>query len=77
MIINDKEYGEFDVCLCDDGTMDTVVSVSHGLIKTREYRYDCEYASYFRDENTGAMTDEGFTELAKESLEAFIEDHLV
>lgn len=77
MIIKDNRYGEFDVCLCDDGTMDTVVSVSHGLIETKEYRYDCEYASWYRDEDTGAMTEEGFKELAEESLNAFIEDHLV
>jgi len=57
--------------------MDTVVSISHGLIEAREYQYDWEYASQYRDEDTGVMTDEGFAELAKESLEAFIEDHLV
>ncbi len=77
MIINDKEYGQFDVNLCDDGTMDTVISVSHGLVETREYRYDSEYASVYRDKETGAMTDDGFAELAEESLEAFIEDNLV
>jgi len=76
MIITDEEYGKFDVCLCDDGTMDTVVSVSHGLIETKEYRYDGEYAAQFRDEDTGAMTDEGFAELAEESVEAFIEEHI-
>ena len=74
MIIKDKELGEFTVLLEDDGTMDTVISVEHRLTEKTEYRYDTEYAAMFRDEN-GAMTDDGFKELAEESVDAYIEDH--
>ena len=75
MIIKDNIHGELTVLLEDDGTIDTVVSVSHSLAGRQEYRYDCEYASQYRDEN-GAMTEKGFEELAKESAEAYIEDHI-
>lgn len=75
MIIKDDVYGELTVLLEDDGTMDTVISVEHSLADKREYRYDCEYASHFRDES-GAMTEAGFKELAEESIDAFIEDHI-
>lgn len=67
--------GDFIVLLVDDGTLDTVISVSHLLIAVREYRYDCEYAAQHRD-NNGTMTNDGFVELAEESVDAFIEDHL-
>lgn len=74
MVIKSEVHGELVVLLCDDGTMDTVISVEHSLAGLTEFRYDCEYASQFRDES-GAMTEDGFKELAEESAEAFIEEH--
>ena len=74
MIIKDDTHGQLIVLLEDDGTMDTVISVEHSLAGKREYRYSCEYGAMFRDDD-GAMTDEGFKELADESVDAYIEDH--
>ncbi len=75
MIIKDDKYGPFTVLLEDDGTLDTVISVSHPLIEQQEFRYSTEYGSMFRDED-GAMTEDGFAELAKESVDAFIEERV-
>lgn len=66
----------YEVYLVDDGTMDTVLSVSpnnddlFARYGKREIRFDCEYASEFRDD-TGAMTDDGFEILAKEAVESY------
>jgi hypothetical protein len=78
MIINDKEYGKFDVYLSDDGTLDTVIEVynSSQLEGKREIRFSQEYAADFRD-NTGAMTNDGFNELVNEAVEAYIEQYLI
>lgn len=79
MIINDKEYGDFGVYLSDDGTLDTVISVypyTVGFPDEQEIRFSQEHASLCRDE-TGAMTEEGFKELAEEAVEAYIEQYLV
>lgn len=82
MIINDKDYGEFGVCLADDGTMDTVLTVEPfnryiiEQIGTKEIRFSTEYGTEFRDD-TGAMTDGGFNELALEALEAYIAQYLL
>ena len=81
MNIDDKEYGQFDVCLVDDGTMDTVISVSPknryiiNHVGLKEIRFGTEYGVNFRDED-GAMTDEGFDELAHEAFEAYIGQYL-
>ena len=44
MIFTDKEYGQFDICLADDGTLDTVITVDplNDLVLTRpgNKRYD-------------------------------------
>lgn len=58
----------YDVFLVDDGTMNTVVRVEH-----REYRYDAEYAAQFRKKN-GDFSLRGFRELAKDAIEAFIQE---
>ena len=85
MRINDKEYGKFDVCLDDDGTLDTVLSVYHFApngfhltdpIGGESIHFSQEYGAEFRD-NTGAMTDKGFEELAAEAVEAYIEQYLI
>ena len=66
----------FDVYLEDDGTMDTVLSVSpknHDLwarFGSREIRFDCEYASAFRKKD-GSMTQKGFRDLAYEAAESY------
>lgn len=75
MIFKDDEYGNFDICLVDDGTLDTVISISHPLTEEEEIRFGSEYAAHYRDE-TGAVTEAGFLELAEEAKEAFIENHL-
>lgn len=45
----------FEPTLCDDGTMDTVVEVNG-----REFRYDGETASHYRDPDTGALDLDAF-----------------
>lgn len=83
MIIYDKEYGKFEVCLVDDGTLDTVLDVYHYAPNgfhlrhkgTTQIRFSQEYAASFRND-TGTMTDKGFAELAIEAVEAYyIEQH--
>ena len=48
--------------LGEDGTLDTVI-----VIDGRDHRFNAEYASYYRD-GSGAMTEEGFIELATECI---------
>jgi hypothetical protein len=62
MKVTDPEGNTFDVHLVDDGTMDTVIDVSG-----REFRFDAEFASYWRDEE-GALSEEGLKELALDAL---------
>jgi len=82
MVIKDDDYGEFDVSLGDDGSLDTVICVSPlnayiaDRVGTKEVRFSQEYGANFRDK-TGAMTDKGFSELAGEAVKAYIEQHLV
>ena len=76
MIITDDYYGNFDVSLGDDGTLDTVIIVQPPNGKCEEIRYSTEYGAHFRDD-TGAMTDIGFEELAEEAVDAYIEQYLV
>ena len=54
----------FDVFLCDDGTLDTVIEVNN-----IEHRFDCEYASYWRDDE-GALSPAGLEALAIEVIES-------
>ena len=75
MIITDKDYGEFDVDLEDDGTLDTVIGVWH-KDNYQEIRFSQEYGAEFRTP-TGRLTDNGFKELAVESVEAYIEQYLI
>lgn len=60
---------KFDVYLEDDGTMDTVISING-----KEFRFDAEFASMFRDPDTGAMTEEGLEELALDALSTMESD---
>ena len=73
MIITNDYYGDFDVSLGDDGTLDTVIVVQSPSGECKEIRFSTEYAAMFRDD-TGAMTEEGFAELAEESVDVFIGD---
>ena len=77
MTIDDNEYGQFDVYLGDDGTMDTVIEVynSSQFEGVREIRFGD--TSHHRDNETGALADDGFKELAAESVEACIEQYLL
>lgn len=78
MIIKDSEYGEFDVILSDDGTMDTILVVNpldDVDTNQEEIRFSQEYGALFRDYD-GAMTDEGFAELAEEAVDDYIERYL-
>lgn len=59
----DFEGHTFDVYLEDSGTMDTVISING-----KEFTFDSEFASMFRDEDTGEMTSEGLEELALDAL---------
>lgn len=80
MIIQDEEHGEFDVWLVDDGTLDTVLEVCQmgALLSTagREIRFSQERGAECRDE-TGAVTNVGFAELAHEAVKAYIEQYLI
>jgi len=80
MIINNKEYGKFDVFLGDDGTLDTVIEVysysPSWKNPDKEIRFSQEYVADYRDD-TGALTDEGFNKLATEAVEAYIEQYLI
>ena len=75
IMIIDTEYGQFDVDLSDDGTLDTVISVEHELYGQHDIRFSD--TSHLRDADAGVITDEGFAELAKESVEAYIEQYLI
>ena len=59
---------EHQVFLCDDGTLDTVISVDG-----KEHRFDGEYASQFRKRD-GSMTAKGLRALAIEVLEEEIDE---
>ena len=73
-MIIENEYGQFDVGLADDGTMDTIISVEHELYGEHEIRYGG--ASEHRDEHTGAMTDDGFTELAFDAVDEYCQRYI-
>jgi len=62
MKITDGEGNEFDVYLVDDGSMDTVISIS-GM----EFRFSSDFASMWRDEE-GVLSEEGLRELALDAL---------
>jgi hypothetical protein len=53
----------YECFLCDDGTLDTVISIDG-----EEIRFSQDYAANFRDSD-GVMTDEGFKELCREEIE--------
>jgi len=55
--------------LGDNGTLDTVV-----IIDGKEYVFNHEYASQFRDTD-GTMSEKGFIELCEQEIE-FIESYL-
>ena len=74
-MIIENEYGQFDVSLGDDGTLDTVICVEHELYGSHEIRYDCEFASEYRND-TGAMTDDGFAELADDAIDTYCEQYI-
>lgn len=75
----------WEVFLCDDGTMDTVISVQPVRMKSGvhgqnpeyypiiEERFDCEFASQYRRAD-GSMTLRGLRELGKEAIESYAED---
>ena len=56
-----------EVYLCDDGTLDTVISIDG-----KETRFDGEYAAEFRNKS-GDMTKSGLRTLAIECLECPID----
>lgn len=82
MIIKDKEYGEFDVCLADDGTMNTVLTVEPSnqfivaKVGTKEIRFSTEYGAEFRDAE-GTISDESFAELAQEAFDSYVGQYLL
>ena len=48
--------------LLDDGTLDTVILAECQCCgASDELRFDCEYASYYRDSISGALDLEAFT----------------
>jgi len=62
MNINYK-HTKHSVYLCDDGTLDTMISVD-GVY----HRFDAEYASQYRNKK-GIMTSKGLKELAIQCIE--------
>ena len=80
MVIKDKKYGKFDVYLGDDGTLDTVIAVTpldSVIMQNEEREIRFGDTSHHRDSETGAMTEDGFAELAEEAVEAYIEQYLI
>lgn len=75
MIITDKKYGKFNVSLSDSGTLDTLISVEHNG-RCEDIGYSQEFAAQYRDAD-GAMTDDGFAELAEDAVECYIELYLI
>ena len=65
----------WEVRLCDDGTLDTVIEVGdvRGDYPTREFRFDGEYASYYRRAD-GSLTLRGLRELGREAVSEYVED---
>lgn len=75
----------WEVFLCDDGTMDTVISVQPvraksrrvnrdpEYYKTQETRFDMEYAWSYR-RSDGSMTLRGLRKLGREAIESYQED---
>ena len=82
MILHNDEYGNFDIGLINDGTMDTVVEVFPlsdyviGKVGMQEIRFTLDDDGFYRDED-GCMTDEGFKDLAEQALEGYIERYLI
>lgn len=74
MLIHDLTSNEkFDVYLVDDGSLDTVLNVCSILGNDSiELRFDCEYASQYRDK-TGKLTSKGFKILASEAIDYYFE----
>jgi hypothetical protein len=62
MKLTDYNGNVFDVYLSDDGTSDTVIDVGG-----KEFRFDPEFTSYWRDEE-GNLSEEGLKELALDVL---------
>ena len=73
-------HHRFNVYLEDDGTLDTVLSVSPvnqdlwARYGSSQIRFDCEYAASCRRKN-GEMTAAGFKRLAEEAVESYLEIH--
>jgi|TARA_R100000093_G_scaffold67612_1_gene39047 major membrane immunogen (membrane-anchored lipoprotein) len=61
MTIKDGKY-KYEVYLIDDGSLDTVIEING-----KNYRFDSEYVSIYRDKN-GVMTEKGLKELAEETI---------
>lgn len=61
MIIQDGKH-TYEIFLVDDGSLDTVIEING-----RDFRFDSEYASIYRDKN-GVMTEKGLKELAEETI---------
>lgn len=60
----------YNVTLENDGSLDTVVCVNG-----YQLRYSQEDAEQWRDEETGAITDEGWEALRELAIEDYIQDH--
>lgn len=60
-----------DCNLDDDGTLDTVCSVTcPDCGETEEYRYDSETAAEYRDDDTGELFDAFFTDIVLPDFES-------
>ena len=62
-----------DFYLADDGTMDTIIEIGD-----EQYRFDAEYASSYRDEETGELDlesfmDDNFDDMREHQWERFCE----
>jgi hypothetical protein len=57
---------KYDIWLCDDGTMDTVVEyMCPECGETHEFRYDWELAAQWREASGALMQDEFFEEVVE------------
>jgi len=69
MKVTDDVGNELEIYLIDDDTSDTVISVNG-----REFRFDSEFVSMWRDEETGELSEEGLKELALDAVSSLDQD---
>ena len=63
------KYGNYEVRLIDDGTLDTIISVNG-----KQFRYSQDFAGEYRDATSGALGEDGFFALADIAIADYEEE---